>query len=98
MANKDYCVISIQDTGPGIPENVLSRIFEPFYTTKPIGEGTGMGLSMAYGTMLSHKGWIQCRNSEYGGAIFSLVFPIKGEDDNEREKIFQEDSTRMMGV
>ncbi len=48
-----------------------------------------MGLSMGYGTLLSHKGWLQCQNSEYGGAIFSLVFPVK-EDGQEQ---IQEENT-----
>ena len=97
MAGRNYCAISIQDRGPGIPEAALNRIFEPFYTTKPIGEGTGMGLSMAYGTMLSHKGWIQCRNAEEGGAVFSLIFPIRDEAAG-KEGLHIEDNIRMMGV
>lgn len=72
-----YCVIRISDSGPGIPDSVRTRIFEPFFTTKPTGQGTGMGLSMAYGTMLTHKGWLQCHNdASSGGAVFELVFPI----------------------
>ncbi len=72
----EYGVIRISDSGPGISDAVRNRIFEPFFTTKPVGQGTGMGLSMAYGTMLSHKGWLQCGNTAAGGAVFELVFPI----------------------
>lgn len=75
MEMSSYCAIRIQDTGPGISDAVKARIFEPFFTTKPVGQGTGMGLSMAYGTMISHKGWIQCENSPAGGAVFWLVIP-----------------------
>ena len=75
VENKKYCVIRIADTGPGISDALRDRIFEPFFTTKPIGQGTGMGLSMAYGTMLSHKGWLQCGNMPSGGAVFDLIFP-----------------------
>lgn len=71
-----YCVIRVADSGTGIPEEIRHRILEPFFTTKPVGKGTGMGLSMAYGSMLSHKGWLQCRNGAERGAIFELVFPI----------------------
>ena len=72
----EYGVIRISDNGPGISDAIRNRIFEPFFTTKPVGQGTGMGLSMAYGTMLSHKGWLQCGNIADGGAVFELVFPI----------------------
>lgn len=73
---QEYCVIRIADSGPGIPEAVINRIFEPFFTTKPVGKGTGMGLSMAYGSMLTHQGWLQCRNGAEGGAVFEMVFPL----------------------
>ena len=78
MPEHDYCVIRITDSGPGIPESVINRIFEPFFTTKPVGKGTGMGLSMAYGSMLTHQGWLQCRNGAQGGAVFEMVFPLAG--------------------
>ena len=68
-------VIRIRDAGPGIPPAVLSRIFEPFFTTKPVGEGTGMGLPMAYGILLSHRGWLEAGNDPEGGAVFTLVIP-----------------------
>lgn len=74
---KKYCVIRIADSGSGIPEEVQHRILEPFFTTKPVGRGTGMGLSMAYGAMLSHHGWLQFHNGEKGGAVFELIFPLE---------------------
>jgi len=73
--DQTYCVIRIADSGPGIPEAVRNRIFEPFFTTKPVGQGTGMGLSMAYGSMITHQGWLQCSNEHGGGAVFEMVFP-----------------------
>ncbi len=74
--DQPYCVIRISDSGPGIPDKIRHRIMEPFFTTKPVGKGTGMGLAMAYGLMLSHKGWLQCRNAKNGGAVFELIFPL----------------------
>lgn len=68
-------VIRIRDAGPGITPSVMNRIFEPYFTTKPVGEGTGMGLPMAYGILLSHKGWLEAGNAPEGGAIFTLVIP-----------------------
>jgi signal transduction histidine kinase len=75
-----YTVIRILDHGPGIDEKIRSRIFEPFFTTKPVGEGTGMGLAMAYGTLIAHHGWIQCSNVEGAGAAFDVVLPRVTEE------------------
>jgi len=74
-----YCVIRIKDSGPGVPDDLRARIFEPFFTTKPVGQGTGMGLSMAYGILISHKGWLQLdpADPESPGAAFSLFLPLQ---------------------
>ena len=74
-----YCVIRIKDSGPGVPEDIRTRIFEPFFTTKAVGQGTGMGLSMAYGILITHKGWLQLDPPEPDsqGAAFSLFLPLQ---------------------
>ena len=74
-----YCVIRIKDSGPGVPDELRARIFEPFFTTKPVGQGTGMGLSMAYGILISHKGWLQLDppDPDSSGAAFSLFLPLR---------------------
>jgi len=74
-----YCVIRISDSGQGVPEELRARIFEPFFTTKPVGQGTGMGLSMAYGILISHKGWLQLDppGASSTGAAFSLFLPLQ---------------------
>ncbi|MBQ6595930.1 MAG: PAS domain S-box protein, partial [Lentisphaeria bacterium] len=74
-AMRDYRVIRVEDTGPGIKPEVLPRLFEPFFTTKPAGEGTGMGLAMAYGTVVAHNGWIQVQNLPQAGAAFDVILP-----------------------
>ena len=66
---------SVEDNGPGIKESEKSKIFEPFYTTKPSGEGVGLGLNIAYQTMKSFNGDISVDISEWGGAKFILEFP-----------------------
>jgi signal transduction histidine kinase len=71
-----YCCIRIQDNGTGIDPQAMARIFEPFFTTKPTGKGTGMGLAMAYGTILSHNGWIQVQSKQGIGTAFNLILPI----------------------
>ena len=76
-----YCVIRIKDSGPGVPDELRARIFEPFFTTKPVGQGTGMGLSMAYGILISHKGWLQLDppSPASPGAAFSLFLPLQDQ-------------------
>jgi PAS domain S-box-containing protein len=68
-------VVEIADSGPGIPPQVLSHIFEPFYTTKEEGKGTGLGLSVAYGVIENHGGSISARNRPEGGAVFRIELP-----------------------
>jgi len=70
------CVFS--DNGPGIPEHVLQRIFEPFFTTKEVGEGTGLGLSVAYDLIVNkHGGEIEAENNEAGGARIIIRLPAE---------------------
>jgi two-component system NtrC family sensor kinase len=70
-------VLQFSDTGPGLLEP--QRVFDPFYTTKPIGQGTGLGLSAVYGVIQEHGGQISCQNKAAGGALFVLRFPAAGE-------------------
>jgi len=70
--------VSLQfaDTGPGILPDVMNKMFEPFFTTKPPGEGTGLGLSVAYGIIQQHGGNIEVKNSQLGGALFTITLPL----------------------
>ncbi len=68
--------IEIEDTGPGIPPNLLERIFNPFFTTKPTGSGTGLGLSISLGIVREHEGRIWAENAPQGGARFVIELPI----------------------
>ena len=71
--------IKIKDNGTGIPDEVKSRIFEPFFTTKEVGEGTGLGMSIAYKTIERHNGKI-ILDSELGvGTEFTIILPIRQE-------------------
>lgn len=72
----DYTVIRVVDHGIGIPEHQLRQIFEPFFTTKRIGEGTGLGLSMAYGIVKQSGGFIFVDSVVGQGTSFSLYFPV----------------------
>jgi two-component system cell cycle sensor histidine kinase/response regulator CckA len=71
----DYVVIEVADSGHGIPEGKLNKIFEPFYTTKPVGEGTGLGLSTAYGIIKQTGGFIFAESPPGQGAIFTILLP-----------------------
>ncbi|PYP21896.1 MAG: hypothetical protein DMD53_04900 [Gemmatimonadetes bacterium] len=68
--------IDVEDTGPGIPPNLLERIFNPFFTTKPTGSGTGLGLSISLGIVREHEGRIWAENAPQGGARFIVEVPI----------------------
>jgi PAS domain S-box-containing protein len=74
-ASGDRIVASVRDTGTGIPEATLSHIFEPFYTTKEVGQGTGLGLAIAYGIVQDHGGQIIAANHPEGGAVFTVELP-----------------------
>ena len=68
--------IAVRDHGPGIPEAVLPHLFEPFYTTKPVGEGLGLGLAISLAIIESFGGQLEARNAEGGGAEFSLLLDV----------------------
>ncbi|MEE9389520.1 MAG: ATP-binding protein [Paracoccaceae bacterium] len=72
----DYVVITVTDEGSGIPIDKLSKIFEPFFTTKRTGEGTGLGLSMAYGIVKQTGGYIFADSTPGSGTVFTLYFPV----------------------
>jgi signal transduction histidine kinase len=68
--------ISVKDNGEGIPEQVRGKIFQPFFTTKPTGQGTGLGLSLSYDIVKAHGGTLEVSSTVDIGSIFSLQLPI----------------------
>jgi two-component system NtrC family sensor kinase len=66
-------ILEFSDNGPGAREP--ERVFDPFYTTKPVGQGSGLGLSFCYGVVQEHNGRIVCANGPQGGAVFSIELP-----------------------
>ena len=74
-------VVRFADSGPGIPSEIMDKIFEPFFTTKAPGEGTGLGLSVAYGIIQQHGGSIEVENVPEGGAVFTVKLPLESPEE-----------------
>jgi len=73
--NDGRVVLEVEDTGPGIPSEDEAKLFQPFFTTKPVGQGTGLGLSVSYGIVDSLGGHIGYRRAPAGGAVFFFDLP-----------------------
>jgi hypothetical protein len=80
----DAARVEIADTGSGIPPDQMSRIYDPFFTTKEIGKGTGLGLSITYGIVQEHGGTITCDSAEGQGTRFTLTLPLATARARER--------------
>jgi PAS domain S-box-containing protein len=75
-----FARMSVSDQGCGIPEEIRKNIFEPFFTTKEVGQGTGLGLSMVFGTVQQHGGFVTVDSKQDEGTIFAVYLPILAED------------------
>jgi PAS domain S-box-containing protein len=75
FSEDDRLIVTVSDTGPGIPKSIGNKVFEPFFTTKKTGEGTGLGLSISYGIIKEHNGTIEIDTEQTQGATFRLTFP-----------------------
>jgi two-component system, cell cycle sensor histidine kinase and response regulator CckA len=71
--------LTVVDTGSGIDAEGLTHLFEPFYTTKEAGKGTGLGLATVFGIVKQHQGWIEVQSTVDVGTIFSLYFPVSAQ-------------------
>ncbi len=82
-ASGDVAMIEVSDTGPGIPPDVMKNIFVPFFTTKPVGEGTGLGLATVYGIVKQADGWIHVDSPPGKGASFRIFLPVYTPSETE---------------
>ncbi len=86
----DWVQVTISDTGPGIPEEVLPYIYDPFFTTKPEGKGTGLGLSQVYGIVSSHDGYVDVHTEANAGTTFFLYFPALALPESPANVVFDD--------
>jgi len=68
--------IVVEDNGSGIPQSVIDKIFQPFFTTKPTGQGTGLGLSLSYDIVKAHGGELKVETKEGEGTEFIILLPV----------------------
>lgn len=80
---KDIVNITVQDSGPGIPEEIQGQLFDPFYTTKEEGKGTGLGLSVVYGIIQKHHGEITVASEPGKGAAFTVKLPLSSRKESD---------------
>ena len=69
-------MVSVKDNGNGIPDSIKEKIFQPFFTTKPTGQGTGLGLSLSYDIVKAHGGELSVKTKEGDGSEFIIVLPV----------------------
>ena len=76
---QDRILVDVADNGSGLKEEDLTRVFDPFFTTREVGKGAGLGLSVCYGIVREHGGHISARNRATGGAVFTVELPVTAE-------------------
>lgn len=77
--DRERILVDVADNGSGLKDEDLTRVFDPFFTTREVGKGTGLGLSVCYGIVREHGGHISARNRPTGGAVFTVELPVMAE-------------------
>jgi len=86
-ADKKFAYVEIADNGCGMSDAIKEQIFVPFFTTKPVGKGTGMGMSIAYGIIAEHGGEIHVESQEGEGTRFIIKLPIEGSEPSVKDAV-----------
>jgi signal transduction histidine kinase/ActR/RegA family two-component response regulator len=92
----EFVCLAIQDSGSGIPKDIIDQIFEPFFSTKGPGKGTGLGLAVVYGVIRQHDGWISVYSEPGEGTVFKIYLPAS-EDDEVPERADEAPELRVRG-
>ena len=90
----EFVILSVSDTGSGIPAEHLPRLFEPFFTTKEIGKGTGLGLATVHGIVKQHQGWIEVASQIQAGSNFRIFLPVFAGPSLPEDLIASEETLR----
>ena len=90
-----YVCIEVQDTGTGMPDDVVDKVFEPFFSTKEEGDGTGLGLSTAYSIIQSHDGFLDVESEEGVGTTFWMYLPVAEEEEPQSGENGTEETRRL---
>ena len=82
-SSRNEVAVVVEDTGSGIPADIIKKIFDPFFTTKSTGEGTGLGLSVSYGIIKDHLGEIEVQSTPGKGSTFTITFPVTLDEEKD---------------
>ena len=83
LSTSDQVLVTIKDNGPGIPDSIKDKIFQPFFTTKPTGQGTGLGLSLSYDIIKAHGGELTVNSHEGSNTEFTILLPVSNQNPHE---------------
>ncbi|MDX9745767.1 MAG: PAS domain S-box protein [Syntrophales bacterium] len=93
-----YARLTVRDNGCGIPRSIIDKIYDPFFTTKPKGEGTGMGLAVVYGVVTAHGGHISVESVHDEGTVFTILLPLHGEGESSEMYQNEDDQPKGQGT